>query len=123
MVRPRAGAAVLARGRGVLLLEGPEDRSLLVRRNADAGVAHGKAQPYLPLGCGVAGGFHAHDHFPFVGELDRVAHQVEQDLPQPSRVPDERVGHLRLHVGDQLQPFLVGPHGQGTERVTHCGPQ
>ena len=36
----QAGAAVLARGRGVLLLEGPEDSLLLVLGDADAGVAH-----------------------------------------------------------------------------------
>src|SRR5437763_5702612 len=45
----QAGAAVPARGRGVLLLERPEDALLLVRRDADAGVAHGEAQPDLPL--------------------------------------------------------------------------
>ena len=40
----QAGAAVLPRGRGVLLLEGPEDPLLLVGRDADAGVAHREAQ-------------------------------------------------------------------------------
>src|SRR5213083_2847156 len=45
----QAGAAVLARGRGVLLLEGPEDARLLVGRNADAGVAHREAEADLPL--------------------------------------------------------------------------
>ena len=37
-------------------------RLLLVRRDADAGVAHGEPQADLALGCGVAGDFHAHDH-------------------------------------------------------------
>src|ERR1700736_3243814 len=50
----QAGAAVLARGRGVLLLEGPEDSLLPVLGDADAGVAHGEAQPDISLGCGVA---------------------------------------------------------------------
>ena len=27
------------------------------------------------------------DHFPFLRELDSVACEVKQDLPQPSRVP------------------------------------
>ena len=35
-----AGAAVLAAGRGIGLLEGLEDDLLLLRRNADAGVGH-----------------------------------------------------------------------------------
>ena len=43
----QAGAAVLARGRPVLLLEGAEDLLLLVARDADAGVAHGEQQRRL----------------------------------------------------------------------------
>ena len=35
----QAGAAILARGRGVLLFEGPEDLLLFVGRDADARVA------------------------------------------------------------------------------------
>src|SRR5580700_10080604 len=85
----QAGATVLARGRGVLLLEGPEDALLLLLRDADASVAHGEAQPHLALGCEVAVDFHPHDDLPFVGELEGIAYQVEQDLPQPARVADE----------------------------------
>src|ERR1700719_3872636 len=44
----QAGAAVLARGRGVLLLEGPENSLLLLGRDADAGVAHGEAEADVP---------------------------------------------------------------------------
>src|SRR5438876_12003999 len=40
----QAGAAVLARGRGVLLLEGPEDALLLLGWDADAGVLDSKFQ-------------------------------------------------------------------------------
>ena len=60
---------------------------------------------------------------PGVGELDGVADQVEQDLPQPAGVADQGVGHLRLHVVDQLQPFPVGPHGQGPQGVADRRPQ
>ena len=38
----QAGAAVLARGAGVGLLEGLEDEPLLLRRDADAGVLDGE---------------------------------------------------------------------------------
>ena len=59
----QAGAAVLPRGRGVLLLEGPEDRLLLVLRDADAGVAHReRAVPTSPSGTASRGDFHPHDH-------------------------------------------------------------
>ena len=96
---------------------------MLVPGDAHAGVAHGEPQADLALGCGRAGDLHAHDHLPGVGELDGVAHQVEQDLPQPAGVADQGVGHLRLHVVDQLQPFRVGPHGQGPQGVTDRRPQ
>jgi hypothetical protein len=68
-------------------------------------------------------GFHAHDHLALVGELEGVGHQVEQHLPQPARVADQGVRHVRLHVVDQLQPLLVRPHGQGPQRVAQRGPQ
>ena len=42
-----AGAAVLARGAGVGLLEGLEDQPLLLRRDADAGVLDGEGDDLL----------------------------------------------------------------------------
>ena len=67
--------------------------------------------------------FHAHDHLALVGELDGVTHQVEEHLPQPAGVADQGVGHVRLHLVDQLQPLLVGPHGQGAQGVPDRRPQ
>ena len=95
---------------------------LLVGRDADAGVAHREAQAHL-LQRGFAGDFHAHDHLALFGELDGVADQVEQHLPQPAGVADQGVGHVRLHVANQLQPLLVGPHGQGPQGVAQSRPQ
>src|SRR5205807_2688840 len=43
----QAGAAILSRGRGVLLLERAEDPSLLFRRDADARVAHREVHKHL----------------------------------------------------------------------------
>ena len=114
----QAGAAVLPRGRGVLLLEGPEDPLLLLGRDADARVRDREAQARRsPSVARLAGGFHADDHLARLGELDGVADQVEQHLAQPAGVADQGVGHVRLHVADQLQPLPVGPHGQGPEGV------
>ena len=60
---------------------------------------------------------------PSFGELDGVADQVEQHLPQPAGVADQGVGHVRLHVADQFQPLLVGAHGQGAQGVADRRPQ
>ena len=46
--QPQAGAAVLPRGRAVGLGEASKIASLLVRRDADAGVAHGEVQVAPP---------------------------------------------------------------------------
>ena len=43
----QAGAAVLARGAGIGLLEGLEDEPLLLRRDADAGVLDGERDDLL----------------------------------------------------------------------------
>ena len=49
--------------------------------------------------------------------------RLSQHLPQPAGVADQGVGHVRLHVADQLQPLPVGPHGQGPQGVTQGRPQ
>jgi hypothetical protein len=46
---PEAGAAILAAGAGVGLLEGLEDDLLLLRRDADARVVHGEFDHRLGL--------------------------------------------------------------------------
>src|SRR5438876_175638 len=71
----QAGAAVLTRGRGVLLLEGPEDPLLLVGRDADAGVAHCEAEADFP----------------------RPRETAEA---QPAGVAHQGIGHVRLHLVD-----------------------
>ena len=125
MVRPRPVPSYLPRGRGVLLLEGPEDALLLVPRDADAGVAHREPEADLlrRRRKGAAIDFHADVHLSFLGELDGVAHEVEQHLPQPARVADQGVGHVRLHLVDQLQPLRVSPHGQRPQGVPDRRPQ
>ena len=77
MVRPRPVPLVLARGRGVLLLERLEDFRLLLGRDADAGVRHRETQADLSLGRWLTGVFHQHHDLAAFGELDGVAHEVE----------------------------------------------
>ena len=56
-------------------------------------------------------------HLALLGELDGVADQVDDDLPQPARVADQHVGHVGRNVAGQLQPLLLGPQGQ---RLRSC---
>ena len=41
----------------------------------------------------------SHHHLAALGELDGVADQVDDDLPQPARVADQGVGHVRRRRG------------------------
>ena len=93
-----AGAAVLARGAGVGLLEGLEDEPLLLRRDADAGVLDRERDHLLRAGCSTGWSAlqpavarrDAHVDVALRGELDGVRQQVLQDLLQPLRVAVHR---------------------------------
>ena len=46
---------------------------------------------------------HLDDDLAFAGELDRIADQVEQTLPDALRIADDSIRHVRMDVHDQLQ--------------------
>ena len=72
--------------------------SLLVGRDADAGVADGEVQraPRRRLRLRSST---CDDDLALLGELDGVADQVDEDLPQPAGVADQRVGHVGRRRG------------------------
>ena len=98
------GTAVASGGRGVGLGEGAEQARLLIRRHADALVAHLEAELNAPaFEC-----FHANlddDVAPF-GKFDRIADQVDQHLLQPQRVADKAACARMIHIEDQFDGFL-----------------
>src|SRR5262249_28269718 len=91
-----AGSAVLALRRVVLLLKGLEYLLLLLGRDADAGVTHREADALCrprpsfdrPRVVGVVrrDRLDPDDDLALLGELDRVADQVQQHLPEPAGV-------------------------------------
>ena len=51
------------------------------------------------------------DHIAALGELDRVADQIDQDLPQPQRVAhDQWSGTSPAISRGEFEPFLIGAH-------------
>ena len=98
----QAGAAVFARRRGIGLAERLENLRLLFGRDADAGVAHGNVQAELPVGVDKFW-LDVNDDFPAAGELNGVADEVDNDLPQSTGVADQFVGHVRRNTHGQLQ--------------------
>jgi hypothetical protein len=101
------GPSELPRRRPVGLCEGLEHEALLLGRDADASVRHDKSQ----FGR-IAGGRHVHDDLATFGELDGVAHEVDQDLPQAHGVADEPIRHLGTNAQHQLKVLLIGAHRQ-----------
>jgi hypothetical protein len=106
----QAGAAVLARGRTVGLLETLEQQRALLGRDADAGVLDREAQQQL------VGRFRLLPRFErdadrdraLLGELDRVVGIVDQHLTDAQRVTDQVARDIRPDIHHELQPLAVG---------------
>ncbi len=60
-----------------------------------------------------------HHHFAALGELDGVADQIDEDLPQANRVADHEIRHVRRDVAGQLQILGVGAEAETAHSVRH----
>ena len=111
------GAAVQARGAAVGLAEGVEQALLLLGADAHAAVADGEPQavpvrPRLPR--------YLHHDLAARGELEGIAHQVDQHLAQAQRIAGQAHRHVRVGPGHQLQAFFRrAPRKQVHHLVEH----
>ena len=111
--QPEPGAAVLARGRAVGLRERP-------RRSSPASPAGCRCRCRGPRSAGatsVRGPLRGDastldDDLAALGELDGVADEVDDDLPQPAGIADEHVGHVGGERGRPAPAPSGGPAGQ-----------
>jgi hypothetical protein len=85
------GAAVLARGGAVGLGERRKQVTLNFFRHADAGVLNHDLHDQLAI-CARRPRADSEDDFAAFRELDRIAHQVGDDLPQPRRIGADQSG-------------------------------
>ena len=108
-----ARAAVFDRVRRVGVAELLEHAFARIGGHARAGVADREAQCGLGLLLRHAGD--GDQHAPRLGELHRIAGEVEQDLAQPP-VVGEDVGHVVFHHPGDVEPALVG---LGAEQLGH----
>src|SRR5207249_9174199 len=105
-----AGAAELPGGGSVGLRERAEQTSPILPCDADAGVRHFEThddRPLLPLL--QAGAQHDLSLF---RELDRIADEVEEDLPQAARITAQGRGDLVVDQAGELELLAVSLLGE-----------
>src|SRR5262249_6472528 len=119
-----AGAAVLAAGAAVRLLERLEDDLLLVRRDADAGVAHGdrerRARAAQHLVVRIPAAVRELDlerDAAALGELEGVGEQVLDDLLQALRVRADGVRQAARELEVELEALRVRHVAEGAVDV------
>jgi hypothetical protein len=88
---------------------------LSVGRNPDAGIRDPEVQDHARPGGRFA--LHRDRDFALSGELDRVADQVDQHLPDSSRVASERLGNFVPDFARQLEALLMRAQRQRLERL------
>ena len=121
--QPEAGATEATRRRGVGLRERLEDRTVLMCRDPDARVAHREAQLDIRRHEIRVAECDRHHDLARGGELDRVLHQVDQDLSKPPGIADDQVRNVIVNVEDELEPLLVRVRDQAADQLRELASQ
>ncbi len=112
--QPQSGAAEPAAGAEVALHERLEDFGLLRRAHPDARIGHFDAQA---TSLGVE---HTDPHESALGELDRIADQIEQDLADARGVAGILCPDVGRDIEQQLEAFFGGAESRHIEhRAQH----
>ena len=88
------------------------------RRDADARIDHLEAQQAI-----VADHLDAHDDFTGIRELDGIAHQVDQYLPQAHGVAAHLGRYVESDIAGQFEPLGMGARRADLDGLLHCFPQ
>src|SRR6187549_3827214 len=113
--KPETGAAVLAAGAGVGLLESLEDQFLFLQGDSDAGVGYLKGddgrrvvEDRMLRAPAADGGRYGHLHAALGGEFERVRQQVFQNLLQTFRVGDHAAGEVVVDLDAERKLAVLG---------------
>jgi hypothetical protein len=91
--------------RRIHLREAIEDRRDLVFGNADARIGHLEADRARIRR------FDTDGNLALVREFDRVAHKIDEDLPQTRRVAHDDPRDIRMDIDDEFKPLGMGANG------------
>ncbi len=111
----QTGASKPSRAGHLHLLECVKDRELPVAGDANPRITHHKLHLDLSVGSRLEANLE-HD-FPLRRELDGVADQVGNDLPQAILITDKHTRQVRIAAVDQLQALLLRPYTQRLQQM------
>src|SRR5439155_7131412 len=57
------------------------------------------------------------EDLPPFGELDGVADQIDQDLPQTERIAEDDARHVGQHVAHELESLLLGAQRKRLQQI------
>src|ERR1039458_1994579 len=89
----QASAAELALGGFIGLRERSEDVQPFLLRHSYAGIGHREVQNHMAGGLGFL--FDGYHYFPSVGELDGVADEIDEHLPQATGITQQSQRDVR----------------------------
>ncbi len=113
--QPQAGAAVTPGDRVVRLSEWVEQGRQPLRLDPDPGVPDRKPEPDPLVGALIRR--HLDNDLSGLGELDRIAGEVDQDLAQPERVSHQAAGNLGIGGDYQIQGLLSRPASEHIRKI------
>src|SRR5207245_7746176 len=64
-----------------------------------------------------------HNYFAALRELDRVVHEIDDNLPQSGRVADQPIRDVGGHAERQVQPFFLSAHRQCPQQIAETVPE
>jgi len=112
---PQSRSSESTRRRSVRLREWVEDRGVFFFRYPDSRVAYAERHRH-PLGVDALA-VHTHDHFARLGELHRVADQIDHDLTKPRRIAAERGRKVGPDLAGELESLGVGARRERAQSV------
>ncbi|MNC18169.1 hypothetical protein D3C75_660650 [compost metagenome] len=101
-------------GARVGLEERFEQMCLVLAGDADAGIGHLPAQPAAIIDVLCA---QTHHDPAAVGEFQRIADQVVEDLADARGITVDRSRHVRVDAGVELKALVCGGSGVGVQRI------
>ncbi len=113
----QAGSSVLAGGRAIHLAKHLKEMVRLLLGDPDSRIGNGEAYPYI-FGKLFLQRYPDH-HLPRVGKFYRIVEEVNDDLPEPDRIPLQQVGNAILYVHHRLKPLFMSLQGDHIHRILH----